>query len=155
MNTVNMGYFRTSRGRRLVPGGLNVPALDRNQSPLHSPFLLALIMRLPSTAHKGGDPRQELSTSPFLLIYVLPLHPNCAHPALIKSVLHPSISPCLYALCPALPVLPTLPCSPCLARLPLLWSDRSPLLCSAYTTLPFLIVHTSNRCKLPTFPCLI
>jgi hypothetical protein len=49
-----------------VPGGLDVPALDRNQSPLPFPFHLArLLIRSASTAHKGGDPRQELTIPSF------------------------------------------------------------------------------------------
>jgi hypothetical protein len=79
MNTVARGCFSTFWGRRLVPGGLNVPALDRNQSPLPFPFhLVRLLIHLPSTAHKGGDPRQELIVSSFSL-NVAYVHPPCAH----------------------------------------------------------------------------
>lgn len=60
MNTVTR-VDPAIRGCRLVPGGLDVPALDPNQSPLPSPFHLAQsLICSSSTAHKGGDPRRKL-----------------------------------------------------------------------------------------------
>jgi hypothetical protein len=71
MNTITKGSSHTFCGRRLVPGGLHVPALDRNQSLLEIHFLfitcLSVLLLLPD---KGGDPRKALTvrfffSSPF------------------------------------------------------------------------------------------
>jgi hypothetical protein len=92
MNTVTRGCIGTFRGRRLVPGGLDVPALDRNQSPLPFPFHIAFrsLIHSSSTAHKGGDPRQELTIPPFPL-NLASVHSTCAHPAFVQWTLHPSM----------------------------------------------------------------
>jgi hypothetical protein len=66
-----------------VPGGLDVPALDRNQSPLPFPFHLArLLICSFSTAHKGGDPRQE-HTIPSFSLNLASVHPTFAYPVFV------------------------------------------------------------------------
>jgi hypothetical protein len=91
MNTITRGCFCIFWVRRLVPGGLNVPALDRNQSllPLHCIFITCsyVLFLLPK---KGGDPRQALTV-------VSPSHLTsrvCAEAVLLSTLYTP---PSTYA----------------------------------------------------------
>jgi hypothetical protein len=109
MNTVTRGCFGTFWGRRLVPGRLNVPALDRYQSPLPFPFTLCyLVYPFLSLYERVATPARSLSFPPFLSI-ISPLLYNLSVPRL--CALYPAF---LYARRPnsTLCCLPTLPCFP-------------------------------------------
>jgi hypothetical protein len=127
LNTVSRGCFSTFRGRRLVPGGLDVPALDRNQSPLLLLFHLAfLLLHSPSTPHKGGDPRQEL-TNPSLSLNFPSVLPTCAYPASVHSAGDPPML--------TLPAR-TSPCPLCHATRSFAYYLASPLICNFYLVPP-------------------
>jgi hypothetical protein len=95
------GCFGTFWGRWLVPGGLDVSALDRNQSLLFFPFHFGCLrIHSPSTAHKGGDPRYELFVHTFHL-HLASVHTTCAYSFLKQFNLLSICSPSFHAMWPA------------------------------------------------------
>jgi hypothetical protein len=86
----NQGYSRTYWGRRLVPGGLKVPALDRNQTPLPFPSIFLACLSVLLHAHKGVDPRQELII-PYYSFDLVPAHSTLLHHASVHSTSRPSM----------------------------------------------------------------